>query len=86
MSDAPRRRERRYLFDDGRNVRRLLWSLYGACAVVFAADFFANRHGYRSWELLPSFYALFSVAACLVLVLVARQLRKVLIRRDDSYK
>lgn len=86
MSDAPRRRERRYLFDDSRNVRRLLWTLYIACAAVFAADFLLERHGYRSWEMLPSFYALFSVAACLVLVLIARQLRKVLLRRDDYYK
>ena len=85
MSDAPRR-ERRYLFDDGRNVRRLLFTLYIACVGVFAADFFVDRHGYRTWESLSGFYAVFSVTACVVLVLVARQLHKVLTRRDDYYE
>ena len=86
MSNAPRRRERRYLFDDGRNVRRLLWTLYIACAGVFAADFFVDRHGYHPWESLLGFYAIYGFVACVLLVLLAKQLRKVLMRRDDYYE
>jgi len=88
MSDQPEtpRRERRHLFDDGRNVRYLLWGLYVACGIAVAADFVVERHVDHPWEAVFGFYAIYGFIACVVLVLVATQLRKVLMRRDDYYE
>ena len=37
-------KERRYVFDDPRNVKRLLYALYAACALSVVAEFFIHRH------------------------------------------
>lgn len=88
MSDHPRTKgpQRRYLFDDRRNVRRLLWLLYTACAIVLGADFVVHRHVVHPWEGMFGFYAIYGFVACVVLVLTATQLRKVLRRREDHYE
>ena len=88
MSEHPQgpRSGRRYLFDDRRNVRRLLWLLYAACGIALAADFVVHRHIDHPWEGLFGFYALYGFVACVVLVLAATQLRKVLMRREDHYE
>lgn len=77
---APRKR---HLFDDGRNVRRLLWALYAACAASLVADIVIHRGGSEG---MFGFYALFSLAACLLLVVLGRQLRRVAMRRGDYYE
>lgn len=88
MSDHPEapRQERRHLFDDRRNVRRLLWLLYAACGIAVAADFVVDRHVDHPWEAVFGFYAIYGFVACVLLVLAATQLRKVLMRREDHYE
>jgi len=39
----------------------------------------------HAWEALPGFYALFGFVACVVLVLIAKEMRKVLMRDEDYY-
>lgn len=76
--------DKRHLFDDPRNVKRAIRVLYAACAVAFVAEFFVDRHVDHPWEALFEFYSLYGFAACVILVLVAKELRKVL-RRDEDY-
>ena len=77
--------EKRYLFDDPRNVDRLLYGFYCVCVVLLGLDFFLHRHISHAWENLAGFYALFGFVACVVLVLVAKEMRKVVMRDEDYY-
>jgi len=77
--------EKQHLFDKPENVKRLLRLLYLACALLLAADLFIHRHAQHAWESLWGFYAFFGFLACVVLVLVAKQLRKLLKRHEDYY-
>lgn len=82
----PGRNDRQpHLFDRPRNVRLLFRLLYGACLVLLALDFILHRHVAHAWERLPGFYGLFGFTACVTLVLIAKQLRRLLMRREDYY-
>jgi hypothetical protein len=78
-------REKKHIFDDPKNVRRAIYALYAACAVSLLADFFVSRHVDHPWEALFGFYALYGFAACVALVLAAKEMRKVLMRGEDYY-
>ena len=77
--------EKLHLFDKPENVNRLLRGFYIVCGVLFALDFVLHRHTIHAWEDLPGFYAIFGFIACVVLVLVAREMRKIVMRREDYY-
>ena len=82
--DAPAPRKR-YLFDNGRNVQRVLWLFYAACAVVLGAEFVVDRHAGHPWDGLFGFYALFGFLAYALLVVLAEGLRHLVSRRPDYY-
>ena len=77
--------EKTYLFDNPRNVSRLLLGFYIICGGLFLADFIAHRHIVHSWEGIPGFYALYGFVACVVLVLIAKEMRKLVMRKEDYY-
>ena len=77
--------EKTYLFDKPRNVSRLLLGFYVICGGLFLADFIAHRHTAHPWEGIPGFYAIYGFVACVVLVLIAKEMRKVLMRKEDYY-
>ena len=87
--------ERKHLFDDPRNVRVVLRILYAVCAAVFLLDIVnlgmhwlgagELRHAEHSWEVLPGFHPIYGFVACVALVLIAKQLRKILMRDEDFY-
>jgi len=77
--------ERRHVFDDPRNVRRLLRTLYGVCALLFGAEFLYHRHAQHPWDGWPGFYAVYGFVGCVLLVLIAKLLRRVLKRPEDYY-
>lgn len=78
--------EKRHIFDDPRNVRRAIHALYAVCGLSLLADFLIHRHVDHPWEALPAFYCLYGFAACVALVLIAKEMRKVLMRREDYYE
>ena len=73
------------LFDKPRNVTRLLRALYVICFVLFMLDFILHRHITHQWESFTGFYAIFGFIACVTLVLVAKQLRKIVQRKEGYY-
>jgi cytochrome c oxidase subunit IV len=79
------RDEKQYLFDKPENVNRLLRGFYILCGILFALDFVVHRHVSLDWERLPGFYAIFGFVACVLLVLIAKEMRKVLMRKEDYY-
>jgi len=77
--------EKQYLFDNPRNVTRLLRGFYLVCAILLILDFALHRHVIHSWENIPGFYAIFGFVACVLLVLIAKEMRKVVMRKEDYY-
>lgn len=77
--------EKKHLFDKPQNVNRLLSGFYIVCAVLLLLDFILHRHIAHSWENLPGFYAIYGFVACVLLVLIAREMRKLLMRKEDYY-
>jgi len=77
--------DKQHLFDKPRNVNRLLRVFYGACVVLLVLDLVLHRHAERAWEGMTGFYALFGFVAFVALVLVAKVMRKLLMRAEDYY-
>jgi hypothetical protein len=75
-----------HLFDNPANVKLLVRLLVGGCVVLFLLDFVLHRHIVHPWEGLPGFYAIYGFGACVVLVLIARELRKFVMRDEDYYE
>jgi len=77
--------ERQHIFDKPRNVKRLLGVLYLLCVLLLAVDFIYQRHAEHPWEALWGFYGLYGFVACVSLVLIAKQLRRLLKRPERYY-
>lgn len=88
--------EKQHLFDNPRNVRRLLRGLFTVCAALILLDvinFLLHEFTGFLWlhreegpfEWLPGYYAVYGFVACALLVLIAKELRKVLMRDEDYY-
>lgn len=80
------KKDKTHFLDKKENIKKILYVFYALCALLFSADFIIHRHIYHSWEKTPGFYALFGFIACVVLVLLATQMRKVLMRSEDYYE
>lgn len=74
-----------HLFDNPRNVKRLLYILYTCCLVLFLLDFVIHRHIYHHWERLIGFHAVYGFVGCVVLVLIAKWMRTFLMREEQYY-
>jgi membrane protein YdbS with pleckstrin-like domain len=77
--------EQQHLFDKPRNVRRLLYALYSVCALLLAVEFLYQRHTQHDWDSWPGFYAGYGFVGCVLLVLIAKLLRRLLKRPEDYY-
>lgn len=67
------------------NQRRLRMVFYALCAVLVALEVLVHRHAEHPWENAFAFHAVFGFVACVVLVLAAKQMRRVLMRRENYY-
>ncbi len=72
-------------FDKPENVQKMLKVFYVLCGLLVIADFVVHRHIYHAWEKIPAFYAIYGFVGCVVLVLIAREMRKFLMRGEDYY-
>lgn len=77
--------EKKYWLDDRRNVDKVFWGLCWACALLMLPDFFIHKHANFSWEAWLGFYGIYGFLSCFGLVLVAKQIRKILKRREKYY-
>ena len=77
--------KKQHLFDNPFYVSLLFRSLYVICILLFVLDFILHRHIDHSWENLPGFYAIFGFVAYATIVLTAKQLRKIIKRKEDYY-
>ena len=77
--------EKQYFFDKPENVKRVLYGFYAICALLVIADFIVHRHIGLDWERIPAFYAMYGFVACVLLVVLARLMRKLVMRKEDYY-
>lgn len=77
--------EKKHIFDNPNNVKRIMRLLYVCCALLFALDFVIHRHSTHALEPLWGFYAIYGFVGCVVLVLVAKWMRTFLMRDEDYY-
>ena len=82
--------------DDPANVQRLLRWFYWACALIVVIDvvysFWWHKHAtfsdgtaLETSELWPAFYGVYGFLGCAGLILAAKELRKLLMRKEDYY-
>jgi len=72
-------------FDQQRNVALILKTFYALCIILVLLDFFVHRHIYVYFETIPAFYAIYGFVACVVLVVLAKIMRKGLMRDEHYY-
>lgn len=85
QKENPEKEEKAHMFDNPKNVKRAIYGLYAICALSFIAEFFIHRHVDHPWEALFNFYSLYGFVACVALVLIAKEMRKFLMRGEDYY-
>ena len=81
----PGGKDDKHLFDDPRNVKLGIRALYALCAVLFVFDIFFHRHIAHPFEALFGFYSVYGFVACVLLVLIAKEMRKLFMRDERHY-
>lgn len=84
---------RRHLFDNPRNVKRVILGFFGLCMAVLLLDvlfFFEHKHltipeGQFELEGVFGFYGIYGFVACVLLVLLAKYVLRKLVMRDEDY-
>ena len=57
-----------------------------SAVVIFCLSLFTpTSEAHFFWERLPVFYALFGFAGCIALIIIAKFLGKLFIKRDEDY-
>ncbi len=77
--------QKKYFFDKPENVTWMMRGFYAICILLVIADFIIHRHIVLDWEKIPAFYAIYGFVACVILVIIAKGIRKMVIRKEDYY-
>ena len=72
------------IFDNPRNVKRLLGLFYFSLLVLLIVDFFIHKHADFLWEGATNFFAVYGYVSCVLLIFIAKILR-IFIKRDENY-
>lgn len=70
---------------EGAGPRKLRRAFYAVGALLLALDAVIHRHAEHPWEGAFGFHAAYGFVACVLLVLAAKRLRRVLMRPEDYY-
>ena len=86
--------EKKHVFDNPRNVKKLLTIFFSSVVILLVLDFFyiflskihiIQRHVNYKWEEFWGFYAFFGFVACVILVLVSKYILRPLVKREEDY-
>ena len=73
-------------------TNRIVYALYAICAgfvlidaIAWLTHFPFHKHGHYDFEQIPGFHAGYGFVSCVLLVLAARELRKIVMRDEDYY-
>jgi hypothetical protein len=76
---------KQYWLDKPGSADKVYWAVCILCAALFFADAFYEKHPNFEVETWFGFYALFGFVFSVGLVLIARELRRILMRKEDYY-
>jgi hypothetical protein len=76
---------KQYWLDKPGSADKVYWAVCILCAALFFADAFYEQHPNFEVETWFGFYALFGFVFSVGLVLIARELRRILMRKEDYY-
>jgi hypothetical protein len=85
MSERLPPKEKTHIWDRPENVNRLLTGFYLLCVLLVVLDLVLPREVHHPWERFIGFHAFYGFVACWTLVVVAKAMRRVLMRREDYY-
>ena len=85
MGSAMNDKERKYWLDDPRNVSKIFYALCIVCGALVLADLFYHKHVHYTWESWLGFHGFYGFVGCVFLVIAAKQLRRILMRKEDFY-
>lgn len=74
------------IFDNPKNVRRLLGFFFAVLALLLVADVFVHKHGHFYFEDMPAFFAAYGFVACVLVIFGSKVLRFFLGRKEDYYE
>lgn len=77
--------DKTYLFDNPRNVKIVIRGLVVLCIILAILDLVIHRHSVHPWEHIFAFYPIYGFVSCVVLVLLAKELRKLVMRSESYY-
>ncbi|MEJ8571334.1 hypothetical protein [Microbaculum marinum] len=77
--------ERRDRLADPRTARYLVWALYAVCAGLLLIDPLVHKHGPFAIEHWIGFYGIYGFVVSIGLVLVAKAMRRILMRPENYY-
>jgi hypothetical protein len=92
-TNSPGASEKLHIWDDPRNVRTLIRGFFVLAGLVFLLDIwflFVHKHASFEHGELPietwfGFYSVYGFVSCVLLVVVAKQLRRILMRDENYY-
>ena len=73
------------IFDAPKNIRRLQIGFFAALVLVLIAEAFVDMHGQFYVEHFYGFYAVYGFMSYVLLIFIAKLLRKVLMRKEEYY-
>lgn len=77
--------EPKSMWDKKKNVDRFLYGFYTCLVILLVLDLVVHRDIVHEWEHLFGFHAWYGFVACWMLVVIAKQMRRVLMRPEDYY-
>ena len=77
--------DKQYWLDKSGNVTKLYRALWMLGIALLGIDLVLHKHEYFDFAAWFSFYAGYGFFACVALVLIAKGLRRVLMRSEDYY-
>ncbi|HLB38690.1 MAG TPA: hypothetical protein VJL31_19130 [Gemmatimonadales bacterium] len=77
--------ERPRWLDDPAHVTLIYRALIAACLALVGVGYFVLKGGHFWWEESPGFYGLYGFVSCVLLVALARGVRRLLKRPEDYY-
>jgi uncharacterized membrane protein AbrB (regulator of aidB expression) len=73
------------IFDNPKNVKRLRRVFFVALVLLLIAESFVEMHGEFSVEHFYGFYAVYGFISYVLLIFLAKGLRKIIMRKEDYY-
>ena len=67
------------------SVNKIVWALVASCVLVTLADLFYHKHGHYGFEKVIGFHGAYGFIGCVLLVVAAKGLRKLVMRDEDYY-